>query len=73
MQKEIETTAASVTTDEKLAENKIEFARRYAVSKRTVDGWIARGLPHLKLSARMIRIPLPEAADWVKENYLTQL
>jgi hypothetical protein len=72
MQKIIETTAAPVIADEKVAENKVEFSRRFAVSKRTCDGWIARGMPHLKLSPRMVRIPLTEATQWVRENYFVQ-
>ena len=65
MQNEIETT--SVT-----AENKTQFATRFSVSKRTVDSWLARGCPHLKLSARMVRVPVVEATQWVRDNYLTQ-
>jgi hypothetical protein len=72
MQKIIEPTAAPVNADEKVAENKVEFSRRFAVSKRTCDGWIARGMPHLKLSPRMVRVPVAEATQWVKENYFTQ-
>lgn len=67
MQNEIETPAASVT-----AENKILFGQRFSVSKRTVDSWLARGCPHLKLSARCVRVPVAEATQWVKENYFTQ-
>jgi hypothetical protein len=67
IQTEIETPAAPVT-----AESKVQFGQRFSVSKRTVDCWIARGLPHLKLSARLTRIPVTEAADWIKQNHLTQ-
>jgi hypothetical protein len=72
MQKIIETLAASVAANAITAESKVEFSRRFAVSKRTCDSWITRGMPHLKLSPRMVRIPPAEAGAWVKENYFTQ-
>lgn len=62
----------SVSQIERTAESKFQFAARFSVSKRTVDSWLARGCPHLKLSARCVRIPLTEASAWVKENYFTQ-
>ncbi len=57
---------------ERTAENKVEFAARFSVSKRTVDAWLARGCPNLKLSARCVRLPVAEASQWVREHYLTQ-
>ena len=73
MQKNIEPPAASVPADEKItAENKVQVSQRFAVSKRTCDGWLASGMPHLKLSARMVRVPVAEATQWVRERYLVQ-
>ena len=40
-----------------------------SVSTRTVDNWIAEGLPHCKVSPRMVRIDLDELAAWLKEHY----
>jgi hypothetical protein len=54
------------------AQDKTSFGQRFGVSKRTVDGWIASGCPHLKLSPRMVRLPVAEASLWVKDKFLTQ-
>jgi hypothetical protein len=62
----------SVSQIDRTAEGKCEFAARFSVSKRTVDSWLARGCPHLKLSSRCVRLPVAEAEAWVKENYFTQ-
>jgi excisionase family DNA binding protein len=40
-----------------------QTAERLHVSRNTVKKWIADGLPVLRLSARVIRIP----ADWLDE------
>jgi hypothetical protein len=53
------------------ADNKREFAQRFSVSKRTVDTWLSRGLPFLKLSERAVRVPVAEGTEWVKKNFLT--
>ena len=52
--------------------NKGDFAMRWNVSPRCVDVWLKAGLPHLKLSARMIRINVPDADQWLKEKFGTQ-
>lgn len=49
--------------------DKVGFGQQFDVSKRTVDGWLADGLPHLKLSARCVRIPVAEASAWVRKNF----
>jgi hypothetical protein len=60
-------------TGNKLAAlGKVEFGQQFGVSKRTVDGWLACGCPHLKLSSRMVRLPVVEASAWVKEKFLTK-
>jgi hypothetical protein len=56
--------------DKLAAVDKNEFGRMHDVSKRTVDGWIHDGCPHLKISPRMVRLPLPEASDWVRNRFL---
>jgi hypothetical protein len=59
----------SVSQIDRTAESKFEFAARFSVSKRTVDSWLARGCPHLKLSARCVRLPVAEATEWVKDHF----
>ena len=64
-------TPDTATGDEKLAAlDKVTFGQRFDVSKRTVDSWLSCGCPHLKLSARMVRIPVIEGTQWVKERFL---
>jgi hypothetical protein len=63
----------AVTGDDKFAAlDKVSFGQRFGVSKRTVDNWLLAGCPHLKLSARMVRLPVVEASEWVKNRFLTQ-
>ena len=52
--------------------DKTGFGQRFDVSKRTVDDWLSQGLPHFKLSARCVRIPLLEGRDWVRSKYFVQ-
>jgi predicted DNA-binding transcriptional regulator AlpA len=42
------------------------------VSPRTVDNWVRRGMPHLKLSPRMVRFDLGEVLGWIRSNYGTR-
>ena len=66
-------TPDAATGQEKLAAmDKNSFAARYEVSRRTCDSWIQKGLPILKLSERAVRIPLPDADQWVREKFFTQ-
>lgn len=52
--------------------NKRTFAERWRTSPRTVDNWLRAGLPHMKLSARMLRIDAAEADAWMREKFGTQ-
>jgi hypothetical protein len=61
-----DTTLASSITDKK------GYATRWQGSVRWVDLLLARGLPHLKIGARRVRILIPEADAWMKEQYGTQ-
>jgi hypothetical protein len=61
--------------DSKLAAditNKRGFAECWGVSTRTVDNWLRAGLPHMKLSARMIRISVGEGGEWLRSRFGTQ-
>lgn len=49
-----------------------EFAARYGVGLRTVYKWLSIGLPHLKPSRTITRIPVKEADEWVHQKYFRQ-
>ena len=49
-------------------ENKKQFADRLGVSLRTVDNLLARGLPHVKITRKLIRIPRLAADEWLAER-----
>lgn len=51
--------------------NKRGFAAHWSFSVRKTDQLIAAGLPHLKLSARQIRINIPEADAWMHSQFAT--
>jgi hypothetical protein len=62
------------TTGEKLAEitDKKGYAARWHASTRWVDSLLARGLPHLKIGQRRVRIVIAEADAWMREQFGTQ-
>jgi hypothetical protein len=65
----------AATGDEKLATeitDKKGYARRWQGSPRWIDGLLAQGLPHLKIGARRVRICIPEADAWMREQFHTQ-
>jgi hypothetical protein len=70
MQKNIETPAASVTADNIV--DKRGFSAHWGFSVRKCDQLLAKGLPHLKLSARQLRINIPEADAWMHQQFATQ-
>lgn len=43
-----------------------DFARHMDVSLRTVQGWVARGLPVVRMSNRLIRIEVLVAEEWLR-------
>ena len=49
-------------------ENKKQFAERLGVSLRTVDNLLAKGMPHVKLTRKLIRIPRAAADEWMAER-----
>lgn len=63
------------TGDLKLAEtenliaDKRQYAARWKFSVRKIDDLLARGLPHLKIGARRVRILIPEADAWMRERF----
>ena len=48
------------------------YGARWQSSVRTVDNWIARGLPHLKIGARRVRIDIAEADAWMRSQFSVQ-
>lgn len=57
------------TADPQLA-TKREIARRYAVSTRTVDNWIAsRLIPVLRFGPRLVRFPVREVDRVLSERF----
>lgn len=51
------------------ATDKRGYANRWQTSVRTCDNWLARGLPHFKLSPRRVRICVSEADQWMREQF----
>ena len=51
-------------------ENKRQLAARLRVSVRTIDNLLARGLPHIKLSRRLIRFPRAAVDEWLAERQI---
>jgi hypothetical protein len=73
MKTQIQADAATAIT--KLATeitNKRGYAQHWQFSVRKCDQLLAKGLPHLKISARQIRINIPEADQWMREQFQTQ-
>jgi hypothetical protein len=52
--------------------NKRGFAQHWSFSVRKCDQLLAAGMPHIKLSARQIRINIPEADAWVQSQFRVQ-
>lgn len=49
--------------------NRREYAERWRVSLRTVDAWLRRGLPHVKVSFKVVRIVVDDADRWMVEHF----
>jgi hypothetical protein len=58
--------AASTVTDKR------GYAERWHFSLRHIDNLIAKGLPHLKIGARRVRILTDEADAWMRETFGTR-
>ena len=48
------------------------YAKRWQGSTRWVDDLIARGLPHLKIGKRRVRLCIADADAWMQEQFRTQ-
>ncbi|HUZ06564.1 MAG TPA: hypothetical protein VMV89_03665, partial [Candidatus Paceibacterota bacterium] len=49
--------------------SKKDVARMLQMSVRSVDNFLAKGLPHVKISSRRVRFDLPECRLWFKEQF----
>lgn len=63
--------AASKTASSNITDKR-GYAARWRFSTRKLDQLLARGLPHLKISERQLRIDIPEADAWMREQFRTQ-
>ena len=48
------------------------YAERWGFSLRTVDNLLAKGLPHLKIGARRVRIEIAAADQWMRQTFGVQ-
>ncbi len=51
--------------------DKDALARHLGLSRRTIDNWLQRGMPHLKLGARRVRFDLREIEAWLHRECRT--
>lgn len=49
--------------------SKKDVAAMLQMSVRSVDNYLAAGLPHIKISSRRVRFDLPECRQWFKEQF----
>ncbi|HSY29678.1 MAG TPA: helix-turn-helix domain-containing protein, partial [Burkholderiaceae bacterium] len=54
-------------------ENKRQVAARLGVSVRTIDNLLTRGLPHVKLTRRLIRFPRAAVDQWLTERQVSRV
>lgn len=59
------------TSTRKLGDQRA-VASMTAMSRRWVDGGMAKGMPHLKLWPRRCRFDLEEVAEWLRQQYCVQ-
>ena len=52
--------------------DKTTFAKRWGFSLRTVDNFLAQGMPHLAVGRRRVRIVVMEADAWMQERFGTR-
>jgi hypothetical protein len=52
--------------------DKKSLAKMLDMSPRRIDNEMAKGLPHYKYSARMVRFRPCEVRQWISENYKLQ-
>ena len=48
------------------------YVKHWQASERWVSGLLEKGLPHLKIGARRVRIHIPEADAWMQQQFRVQ-
>ena len=48
------------------------YAAHWGFSVRHIDNLLKRGCPHLKIGKRRVRIIIPEADEWMRQQYGTR-
>lgn len=64
-----ETKLAATTGTTSDITDKRGYAARWHFSVRTIDNMIAKGLPHLAVGSRRVRILIPEADAWMRQEF----
>ena len=52
--------------------SKRDVAAMLQMSVRSVDNFVARGCPHLRVSSRRLRFDMGEVRLWLADNFRTQ-
>jgi len=52
--------------------SKRDVAAMLQMSVRSVDNFVARGCPHLRVSSRRLRFDMDEVRRWLADNFRTQ-
>ena len=52
--------------------DKKSFGKRWQGSARWVDDLLAKGMPHLKIGKRRVRICIAEADEWMMSQFRVQ-
>jgi len=52
--------------------SKRDVAAMLQMSVRSVDNFVARGCPHLRVSSRRLRFDMNEVRQWLADTYRTQ-
>ena len=71
-QKEVHTPEADTGKNLPVVLDKRGYADRWHFSVRTIDNFLAQGLPHFKIGKRRVRISVPEADAWMREKFAIQ-
>jgi hypothetical protein len=68
----IQNAPSPVPTDTSVVTDKRGYAKRWHFSIRHIDNLLAKGMPHLKIGSRRVRIIIAEADKWMHEQYGTR-
>lgn len=49
---------------------KREIAKLNSLSERTIDNFVARGMPVLRVSSRKLLFPLRDVDQWLRDQFL---